>query len=38
MVTLSERPVREQVSSWVALVAAAVPVGVLIVTAILLIW
>jgi hypothetical protein len=38
MVTLPERSVREQVSGWVALVAAAVPIGVLVVTAILLIW
>ena len=38
MVTLAERSVREQVSSWVALVAAAIPIGVLVVAAILLIW
>jgi hypothetical protein len=38
MVTLAERSVREQVSGWVALVAAAVPIVVLAVTAIFLIW
>ena len=38
MVTLAERQVREQVSGWVALIAAAVPLVVLAVTAILLIW
>jgi hypothetical protein len=38
MVTLAERSVREQVSGWVALVAAAIPVVVLAVTACLLIW
>lgn len=38
MVTLAERSVREQVSGWVALIAAAVPVAVLAVTAVFLIW
>jgi hypothetical protein len=38
MVTLAERSVREQVSSWVALVAAAIPVAVLAVAAVFLIW
>ena len=38
MVTLADRSVREQVSSWVALVAAVVPIGVLLVTAVVLIW
>ena len=38
MVTLAERSVREQVSGWVALVAAAIPVVVLAVTAVFLIW
>ena len=38
MVTLAERSVREQVSGWVALVAAAVPIVVVAVTAIFLIW
>jgi hypothetical protein len=38
MVTLAERQVREQVSSWVALVAAAIPLLVLAVTAVFLLW
>jgi hypothetical protein len=38
MVTLAERQVREQVSSWVALVAAAIPLVVVAVAAVLLIW
>jgi hypothetical protein len=38
MVTLAERQVREQVSSWVALIAAAVPLVVLAVAAVFLIW
>ncbi len=38
MVTLAERSVREQVSGWVALIAAAIPVAVLGITAVLLIW
>ena len=38
MVTLAERSMREQVSGWVALVAAAIPIAVLVVAAILLIW
>lgn len=38
MVTLSERSVKEQVSGWVALIAAAIPVVVLAVTAAVLIW
>lgn len=38
MVTLAERSVREQVSGWVALIAAAIPVVVLALTAVFLIW
>jgi hypothetical protein len=38
MVTLAERSVREQVSGWVALIAAAIPVVVLAATAVFLIW
>ena len=38
MVTLAERQVREQVSSWVALVAAAIPLVVIAITAVFLIW
>ena len=38
MVTLAERQVREQVSGWVALIAAAIPLVVLAVAAALLIW
>lgn len=38
MVTLSERSVKEQVSGWVAIIAAAVPVVVLAIAAAFLIW
>ena len=38
MVSLAERQVREQVSGWVALIAAAIPIVVLAVVAFFLIW
>ncbi len=38
MVTLAQRQVREQVSGWVALTAAAIPLVVLAVATVFLIW